>query len=77
MSTPALGCTNITFNILIVNKAKPIYTLIFSIFIVALGLIPQHLRATHVAGGDISYQCLGGNQYQIKLRLYRDCQAIA
>lgn len=35
------------------------------------GLSP--LLATHLVGGDISYTCLGGNIYEIRLRIYRDC----
>jgi gliding motility-associated-like protein len=33
--------------------------------------------ATHVQGGEITYQCLGGNQYKITMALYRDCAGIA
>ena len=29
--------------------------------------------ATHIIGGDMYYDHLGGNQYQVTLRLYRDC----
>ncbi|HMN04636.1 MAG TPA: PKD domain-containing protein [Flavobacteriales bacterium] len=29
--------------------------------------------ATHIAGGEIYYQCLGGNQYRITMVVYRDC----
>ena len=30
-------------------------------------------KAAHLVGGDISYTCLGGNQYEVTLRIYRDC----
>lgn len=33
-------------------------------------------EASHIAASDISYRCLGGNQYEITLRLFRDCQGI-
>jgi gliding motility-associated-like protein len=38
--------------------------------------------ATHIVGGEITYKCLGGNSYQIRLDIYQDClggepQAIA
>ncbi len=36
-------------------------------------LIFQNAKASHIAGGDISYTCLGGNQYQINLNLFVDC----
>jgi gliding motility-associated-like protein len=29
--------------------------------------------ATHIVGGELYYDCLGGNQYKITLKLYRDC----
>ena len=29
--------------------------------------------ATHIIGGDMYYDRLGGNQYQVTLRLYRAC----
>lgn len=33
--------------------------------------------ASHVQGGDLTYRCLGGNQYEITLALYRDCAGIS
>lgn len=33
--------------------------------------------ASHAMGSDLSYQCLGNNQYKIILRFYRDCTGIA
>ena len=29
--------------------------------------------ATHIVGGQLTYRCLGNNNYEIKLLLYRDC----
>ena len=29
--------------------------------------------ATHIVGGELYYDCLGGNQYRITLKIYRDC----
>lgn len=29
--------------------------------------------AAHIVGGDMYYECLGGNDYQITLKVYRDC----
>jgi gliding motility-associated-like protein len=31
------------------------------------------LRATHIVGGELNYSCLGNNQYEITLTIYRDC----
>jgi len=30
-------------------------------------------KAAHIVGGDMYYECLGGNQYRITLKVYRDC----
>lgn len=32
--------------------------------------------ASHVQGGEITMRCLGGNQYEIRLALYRDCAGV-
>lgn len=34
------------------------------------------VMATHISGGEIYYDCLGGNQYRITLVVYRDCAGI-
>jgi gliding motility-associated-like protein len=31
------------------------------------------LKATHIIGGEMYYDCLGGNNYLITLKVYRDC----
>ncbi|MCC6838112.1 MAG: hypothetical protein IT234_06210, partial [Bacteroidia bacterium] len=33
--------------------------------------------ASHAQSADITYQCLGGNQYQVSLSFYRDCAGVA
>ena len=33
--------------------------------------------ATHAVGADLTYDCLGGNQYRFKLKIYRDCAGIS
>gem|GEM_PF-4647052 len=40
-------------------------------------LLPHQTFGSHAQGLDISYQCLGGNQYQFTLNLYRDCSGIS
>jgi hypothetical protein len=35
-----------------------------------------HLQASHVAGGDITYRCLGNDQYLVTLNLFSDCAGI-
>ncbi|MEL7532527.1 MAG: SprB repeat-containing protein, partial [Bacteroidota bacterium] len=36
----------------------------------------QSVKATHLMGGDLTYQCVGGNTFQFTLTLYRDCRGI-
>lgn len=31
------------------------------------------LSATHIVGGEMNYTCLGDNQYEISLTIFRDC----
>ncbi|HEY0030346.1 MAG TPA: gliding motility-associated C-terminal domain-containing protein [Bacteroidia bacterium] len=33
----------------------------------------QLSKASHIAGGDLTYTCLGGNQYLLNLNLFVDC----
>lgn len=33
----------------------------------------SRLQATHIVGGEITYKCLGNDQYEITLSVYRDC----
>lgn len=33
-------------------------------------------NASHAIGGEITYKCLGTNQYQIQFKFYRDCSGI-
>ncbi len=42
-------------------------------FILLLTLLSLKSFATHIVGGEIFYNCIGGNNYQITLKLYRDC----
>lgn len=36
-------------------------------------IIHQSVSASHIVGGDMYYECLGGNEYKITVRIYRDC----
>ena len=35
--------------------------------------INLNVFGSHIVGGEMYYDCLGGNQYRITLKLYRDC----
>jgi hypothetical protein len=39
-------------------------------------LASNSAKATHSMGLDLTYQCIGSNQYQINLTFYRDCNGI-
>ncbi len=32
------------------------------------------LKAKHIVGGDLQYECLGGGRYRITMKIYRDCR---
>lgn len=42
------------------------------VFVFAM-LFSQNVQATHIVGGELTYECLGGDQYEITLTVYRDC----
>ncbi|MCB9266497.1 MAG: hypothetical protein H6558_15815 [Lewinellaceae bacterium] len=35
--------------------------------------LPFTARSTHIVGGEMNYTCLGNNQYEITLTIFRDC----
>jgi gliding motility-associated-like protein len=41
--------------------------------VLILFLLLNKAYATHIVGGEIYYTCLGGDNYKITLKLYRDC----
>lgn len=45
--------------------------------ILATLLTSGNVFATHAQSADITYQCLGGNQYEIQVSFYRDCAGVA
>ena len=51
--------------------------LLFIVLTLSFSLSITSVLGTHVAGGDITYRCLGpvtgGTEYEITLSLYRDC----
>jgi len=48
---------------------KKVLFLFFSL----LFLSSSELLATHIIGGELTYECLGNNRYRLTLRVYRDC----
>jgi len=45
--------------------------------IALFSLNTQKAHATHAAGADLTYQCLGGLQYKINISFYRDCAGVS
>ncbi len=37
----------------------------------------SNVKASHFAGADLTYTCLGGSSYQITLSFYRDCSGVS
>ncbi len=46
---------------------------VIGLFILLAGTV----SATHMSGGEIYWECIGTNQYRIRLVVYRDCAGIA
>jgi gliding motility-associated-like protein len=53
---------------------KKIYQ--FSLFLIVFLSSTFTAKASHVSGGDITYNCIGPNQYEITFKMYRDCSGI-
>jgi gliding motility-associated-like protein len=49
--------------------------IIFSLFSL-LFISPKITKASHFAGSDLTYSCVGGNTYLITLTFYRDCGGV-
>ena len=39
-----------------------------------LCFISTEMMGTHIVGGEMNYQCLGNDEYQITLQIFRDCE---
>ena len=53
------------------NRIKSIFLVLFSLAI----SLSFSLKAAHIVGGDMYYECLGNDTYRIHLKVYRDCYA--
>ncbi len=45
--------------------------ILFTLLLTTISL--NELNATHIIGGDLSYECLGDNEYEFTLTMRRDC----
>lgn len=50
---------------------KSIRALFFVMLLLLIG--SAELKATHIVGGEMRYKCLGNNEYEITLVIFRDC----
>ncbi|MBL0328858.1 MAG: gliding motility-associated C-terminal domain-containing protein [Bacteroidetes bacterium] len=48
-----------------------------SFLIVFIALFSFKTNASHLMGGEITWDCVGGGQYVFTMKLYRDCNGIA
>ena len=44
--------------------------------IACLMIFASSVQASHIMGGEITYTCVSNNNYQITLKLYRDCSGV-
>ena len=49
---------------------------ITSLLILVSTTFSHQAVASHAMGADLTYQCLGGNTYKVRLSFYRDCIGI-
>lgn len=43
--------------------------------IIILSFLTSWSYAAHLVGGELSYRCLGANNYEVRLIIYRDCRS--
>lgn len=58
------------------NTFTPQLTLFFRAFILACVVVvgwPIQSEAYHIAGAELTYECIGNNEYRVRLTLFRDC----
>ena len=56
---------------------KNLYICFSFLVVMLVALLPKQAGASHALGGEITYECLGGNEYRVRLVFYRDCGGIA
>ncbi len=60
-------------NMKIYKSALRLMTLSLAI-VASMVFMPESLQATHIIGGDLSYRAVGGDGYELTLRIRRDCE---
>lgn len=52
------------------------FLILFIVGLLSLVSTPTKVYASHFAAGDLTYECIGGNDYKVTYVLYRDCSGI-
>lgn len=55
------------------QKLLAVLRLQTTLFLAASCISPNLLYASHIVGGELSYECLGNDDYLVTLKVYRDC----
>lgn len=51
--------------------------LVTTLLLLSTVVFHHNAKASHAVGIDLTYQCLGGNQYEFTVNFYRDCDGIS
>lgn len=49
------------------------YSLLFFLSLTSFFLVSNDAKATHALGAELTYECLGNDEYLVRLTFYRDC----
>lgn len=66
------GGRNEKQNVMSLNLRRSLFILTALIFLFS----GKDAKASHAMGADLTYECLGGNTYKVRLSFYRDCIGI-
>lgn len=56
---------------------KQTFTILALTVLTLLAFKPQVANASHAMGADMTFKCLGNNQYEVTLQFYRDCAGVS
>jgi hypothetical protein len=58
------------------NFMRKLYTLLFALFAALIFFEPVQVKASHVMGSDITWQCIGKDSFIVTVTAYRNCKGI-
>lgn len=56
------------------TRVNKLFTLISSVMMVGIFLIPTKVSATHIVGGEMTYRCIANWTFEVTLTVRRDCE---